>query len=237
MTDVRIRVEGLTVKYDGRPALQQVSLAVREGEFVALVGRSGSGKTTLLNAVANFVHGEGRVTVRGRIGVVFQDHAAFPWMTVADNIAFGLGGKSRAEKRLTVEWLLHRVELDMEAGKYPAQLSGGQVQRVGLARALAPDPDILLMDEPYAALDRFTRESMQTWLLEVLGERAKTVLFVTHDIEEALFLADRVVVIAQGRVVREILCPLERPRREEAKFSQPFIEAKRAILEAMRLGG
>lgn len=232
--DLLVRVERLTVNYGDRQILNDVSLEVERGDFVSIIGLSGSGKTTLLNAIAGFIPGHGAVQVAGRIGVVFQDYAAFPFMTVFQNVAFGLERMSRAEKRRIVDDLLVRIGLSDHAHKYPAQLSGGQVQRVGLARAIAPDPDIILMDEPYGALDRHTRDAMQEWLLEVWSETSKTILFVTHDIEEALYLSNRIVVIANGQIHQTLCVPFPRPRTEEMKFSPTFSELRRTILEIMR---
>jgi NitT/TauT family transport system ATP-binding protein len=234
MDEALICVENLTVGYGPTPVLDNISFRVRRGEFVAVVGLSGSGKTTLLNALARFIPGEGEIEMRGKVGVVFQDHAAFPWMTVAGNISFGLEGKNRSDKKRIMKEFLQRIHMEEYANRYPAELSGGQVQRVGLARALAPNPEIVLMDEPYGALDRYTRERMQEWLLEVWSQDHKTVVFVTHDIEEAVFLADRILVIADGKVVQEVDVDFPRPRAEEVKFSSDFTALKKEVLQAMR---
>jgi ABC-type nitrate/sulfonate/bicarbonate transport system ATPase subunit/ABC-type nitrate/sulfonate/bicarbonate transport system permease component len=233
-----IQLEGVSVAYDGRTVLDAVSVDVKRGEFVAIVGLSGSGKTTLLNAVAGFVEATGTVRRPGPIGVVFQDYAAYPWLTARDNIAFGLRDHlSHALDADAARVVDHHLELAGLAGKadaYPAQLSGGQVQRIGVARALAPSPDVILMDEPYGALDRYTREKMQEWLLSVWAQHQHTILFVTHDIEEALYLADRVIVLVDGRIAGELRVPFVRPRLEALKFAREFVELKRDVLVTMR---
>jgi ABC-type nitrate/sulfonate/bicarbonate transport system ATPase subunit/ABC-type nitrate/sulfonate/bicarbonate transport system permease component len=236
--DASIRLRGVGVAYDGHPVLVGVDLDIKHGEFVALVGLSGSGKTTMLNAIAGFVEASGSIERPGRMGVVFQDYAAYPWLTARDNIAFGLrGNHGRALDAAAQQVVEHHLELAGLAGhsrSYPAQLSGGQVQRIGVARALAPNPDAILMDEPYGALDRHTRERMQEWLLKVWAQHRHTILFITHDIEEALYCADRVVVLRDGRVAREVGVPFGRPRTEALKFSPEFIALKRTVLASMR---
>jgi len=229
-----IQAEGLTVRLGSTVIIEDACFTVYKGEFVSLVGLSGSGKTTMLNALAGFIPSTGRVHIPGRIGVVFQDYSVFPWMTVSENIAFGLHDLPMQQRTQIVSRLLEMVRLTDRAGLYPAQLSGGQAQRVGIARALAPDPDVIFMDEPYASLDRFTREDMQRWLLDVWGERQKTIVFVTHDIEEAIFLSDRIAVLHDRRIKATVEIPFSRPRREDLKYSKEFLEVKLKILEKMR---
>jgi ABC-type nitrate/sulfonate/bicarbonate transport system ATPase subunit len=208
------------------PVLERVDLDIAPAEFVALVGRSGCGKTTLLNIIAGLESAsEGEVRVGGATvtgpgggkGVVFQQNALFPWLTALGNVAFAARnrGLPRAEADGLANDLLRLVRLDGAARKYPVELSGGMQQRVAIARALALDPAILLMDEPFGALDEITRTEMQEELLRVWEARRKTVVFVTHSITEALILADRVLVLAPrpGRVVLERRIALPRPRR------------------------
>lgn len=234
MTMAEIVVNNLSVSYGPLSVLEGISLKVDRGEFVSLVGASGCGKTTLLNALAGFIEARGEIQVPGKVGVVFQDYSVFPWMTVAENIAFGLCNGQAKDRANIVQQHLKLVRLDDRADKYPAELSGGQVQRVGIARALAPDPDVIFMDEPYGALDRDTRDRMQNWLLDVWNEEHKTIIFVTHDMEEALFLSDRILVVSNKTISHEFRVPFERPRHEELKFCPDFIAMKKKVLEVMR---
>ncbi|MFB7511991.1 ABC transporter ATP-binding protein [Streptomyces sp. NPDC056144] len=220
-----VRLEGLSVRYQGAgPVLERTDLELPAGSFTALLGPSGCGKSTILNLVAGFVRPtEGRVTagsapVRGpgpERGVVFQHYALFPWRTARGNVEFALKrhGLPREERRRRALAALAEVGLADGAEKYPAQLSGGMQQRVALARALAAEPEVLLMDEPFGALDALTRTRMQTLLRELWQRRGTTVLFVTHDIDEALALAERVVVLGgtPGRVLADQEVPAGAP--------------------------
>ncbi len=218
---LELEARNLSVAYDAAdgalPALQSIDLAVRAGSFVAVLGPSGSGKTTLLNAFAGFVRPTGgEVFFRDRPiagpsaerAVVFQRHALLPWLDVADNVAFPLKvrGVPYRTRRQAVVPLLLRVGLAEFASKPVWTLSGGMQQRVGLARALAADPAVLLLDEPLGALDAITREDMQRVLLDLWATTAKTALLITHDIEEAVFLATHLVVLSErpGRIVARL---------------------------------
>lgn len=223
----------LTVDYGDLRVLDAVDFECSSGDFVAIVGRSGTGKTSFLNALAGLIPFDGQVAVSGQMGYVFQNRSLFPWLTVEQNIAFGLPGGSREEKRKRVDEVLDKIGLPGLGARYPNQLSGGQVQRVALARALAPDPEILLMDEPYGALDHLTREKMQAWLLSVWQETRKTVLFVTHYIEEAIFLADRIVVVRDGRFVSDLAVPFSRPRHDDCRYMERFLDVKHEIIDYM----
>ncbi|MFJ5553391.1 ABC transporter ATP-binding protein [Streptomyces sp. NPDC093225] len=215
-----VRLDGVSVRYGSRgdghgaPAVADLDAAFAAGSFTALLGPSGCGKSTVLNAVAGFVRpAGGRITVGGRPvagpgpdrGVVFQHYALFPWLSARGNVEFALKrlGLDRAERRRRARAALAEVGLSDGTEKYPAQLSGGMQQRVALARALAAEPEVLLMDEPFGALDALTRARMQALLVELWQRTGTTVLFVTHDIDEALALAQRVLVLGgrPGRVV------------------------------------
>jgi sulfate/thiosulfate transport system ATP-binding protein len=213
-----IRIEGVEQDFGAFPALRNVSLDIQPGELVALLGPSGSGKTTLLRAIAGLnTPDRGHIYFDGtdatnlpvqdrRVGFVFQNYALFKHMTVADNIAYGLKVRprrerpSRGEIAARVTELLSFVQLDGLGARYPAQLSGGQRQRVALARALAIEPRVLLLDEPFGALDARVRKDLRRWLREVHKETGLTTVFVTHDQDEAMELADRVVVLNKGRI-------------------------------------
>ncbi|MFM9435400.1 NitT/TauT family transport system ATP-binding protein [Janthinobacterium sp. CG_23.3] len=206
-------------------ALKDINLEIPRGQFVCLLGPSGCGKSTLLNAVAGFAPpSAGGISADGRVvtgpgperGIVFQEYALFPWMTVAENIAFGLEiqGAPKAEIAATVAKLLQMLSLGDFGARFPKDLSGGMRQRVAIARVLALDSPIMLMDEPFGALDALTRRNLQDELLRIWAELKKTILFVTHSIEEALYLADRIVVMTYrpGTVKRDLLVELPRLR-------------------------
>lgn len=230
-------------------AVKDVQLTVDDGEFVSIVGPSGCGKTTVLNMVAGFeVPSQGQVLLDGtpivRPGperaVVFQQPSLLPWMSVADNIAFGVmlrQGREGVESSRLAE-MIDRVGLTGFELHPPYQLSGGMQQRVAIARALMIEPRILLMDEPFGALDAQTRSDMQRFLLELWKQSRPTVLFVTHDVEEAVLLADRVVVMTArpGQVAMDMIVDLPRPRLWEMVLSSDFNEYKRAILAVLRPG-
>jgi NitT/TauT family transport system ATP-binding protein len=206
-------------------ALKDIQLTIQPGEFVCLLGPSGCGKSTLLNAVAGFQPpSAGEITIEGKKilspgpdrGMVFQEYALFPWMTVAQNIAFGLEvqKKSRSDIAQTVNQLLDLLHLKDFRDRYPKDLSGGMRQRVAIARVLALDSPIMLMDEPFGALDALTRRNLQDELLRIWEKLGKTILFVTHSIEESIYLADRIVVMTYrpGTVKRDQRVDMPRPR-------------------------
>ncbi len=236
-----------TLKRERITALDGISLEVREGEFVTILGPSGCGKSTLLRIIAGLAEASsGQVYKDGRLiqgpgpdrGMVFQSYTLFPWLTVRKNIEFGLTlkGMDAARRRQIVDHYLDIIGLAAFADAYPKNLSGGMKQRVAIARALANDPDILLMDEPFGALDAQTRLVMQELLLKVWEETRKTILFVTHDVEEAVFLGDTVYVMTArpGRLKACIPVPLARPRFFEIKTSRVFLDLKARILEQIR---
>ncbi|MEP9381274.1 ABC transporter ATP-binding protein [Nocardioides sp. KR10-350] len=225
-------------------ALTGVDLDVREGEIVTLVGTSGCGKSTLLNIVAGLERPtEGEVTVSGRPvtgpgpdrGVIFQQYALFPWLTVAGNVEFGLRlqGVRRREAAATARRYLELVDLAGFADALPKELSGGMRQRVAIARAYAVNPSILLMDEPFGALDAVTRVELQDQLLRAWSAEPKTIVFVTHDVEEAVYLADRVVVMSPrpGRVSEVIDVDLPHPRTEQTRLSEDFLALRAHVWE------
>lgn len=220
-------VKRLSVGYGKTTVIENLDLEAAEGEFVVVVGESGCGKTTLLNAIAGFIPYAGEIKRPLRFGFVFQNYAVFPWMNVKDNIAFGM------ERNREVRHYIAMVGLEGKEDFYPFQLSGGQVQRVALARTLAADPDLILMDEPYGSLDVYTRDRMQQWLLEIWERERKTIVFVTHSIDEAIFLADRILVLKEGKIRYEFPVKLERPRAGDIKFDRRFIELKKGVIESV----
>lgn len=246
----RIEISSLAKVYPGpKPvnALDHVSLDVAEGEFIALLGPSGCGKSTLLNILAGFESKtEGEVRFDGQPvgkagpdrGVVFQEAALFPWLTVFDNVTFGprMQGVAKPVYEKIAHDMLALVGLRDFAQAYPSQLSGGMRQRVGIARVLVMKPRALLMDEPFGALDAQTRLSMQELLLEVWQRLKTTVVFVTHDIDEAVLLADRVCIMSArpARIARQINIDLPRPRSIDDLTTPAFIRYKAEIMQVMR---
>jgi ABC-type nitrate/sulfonate/bicarbonate transport system ATPase subunit len=231
-------------------ALQEVNLTVRAGEFLTILGPSGCGKTTLLRMIAGLIPwDDGEITVDGRpvVGpgperaMVFQSFALMPWASILDNVAFGLElrGVSKGKRRARAEELIDLVGLTGFESRLPGQLSGGMQQRVGLARALAVDPEILLMDEPFGALDEQTRRLLQEELLQIWETTQKTVIFITHSMEEAVLLGDRVALMCPrpGRVVEMTDVPLPRPRAsavDDIEGSEEFAKITAGLWRQLR---
>jgi NitT/TauT family transport system ATP-binding protein len=249
----KIALEALGVRKaygkDGRalPVLEVERFAAREGEFITVIGPSGCGKSTLLHIMGGFIRADaGSIRVDGAEvrgpgpdrGMMFQESALFPWKTVAGNVAWGLEvqGCSKSRIQETVKKYLDMTALTDFANHYPAELSGGMKQRAALARVLAFDPRVLLMDEPFGALDAQTRESMQEELTRLWERTGKTIVFVTHDIEEAVYLGDRVVVLSArpGRIREEVRIALPRPRSLEIKKSAQCHEYRNYIWDLIR---
>ena len=225
-------------------AVDDVSLGVANSEFVTIVGPSGCGKSTILNIIAGLEQpSSGRILIDGaeervrhqHFGYMFQKDLLFPWRRVRDNVAIGLEvlGTPRSEARDRAMAILKRFDLDGFADKYPAQLSGGMRQRVALMRTLLCDREILLLDEPFGALDALTRSVMQEWLLSIWEKDHRTILFITHDIEEAVFLSDRVLMMSArpGRIKGEVAVDLPRPRDHTIVTTARFTDLKKAILD------
>lgn len=248
-----IEISGVGMTYAGlnrqHVALSGVDLRVCPGEFISLIGPSGCGKTTLMNIIAGFLEPTaGRVYIDDREihgpgpdrGVVFQQYAVFPWMTVRENVEFGMtlaaNRKLSPERKAIADRFIDLVGLKDFAGAYPKELSGGMKQRVAIARAYAVNPEVLLMDEPFGALDAQTRQFMQESLLAILEQEKKTVIFVTHGVEEATFLSTRVVIMATGPGrIREIIpIPLPYPREPGVKTSPEFIRLRAEIDRIVR---
>lgn len=238
----RIEIDNVAVTFGSganrHAAVEATTLTVEPGQFVCLLGPSGCGKSSLLNAVAGHVRPtSGEVRVDGDVirgpgadrGMVFQQHSLLPWMTVWDNVALGPKLSGEGDPAAVARTFLEIVGLWRFANRYPQQLSGGMQQRVGIARALANYPRVLLMDEPFGALDAQTRLMMQENLLQIWKKFRTTVLFVTHDVDEAIFLADRVIVMsaAPGRIVADIPVSLPRPRLPEMGTEPEFVAIKR----------
>ena len=227
-------------------AVETTSIDIKAGEFVCILGPSGCGKSTLLNAIAGYVKPTtGQITVDDvRVekpgpdrGMVFQQYSLLPWKTVYENVAFGpkMAGASRASAGSTANTFLELVGLKKFGNRYPQELSGGMQQRVGIARALANYPSVLLMDEPFGALDAQTRLMMQESLLDIWKQFGTTVVFVTHDVDEAVFLADRVLIMsaAPGRIIEEVRVKLPRPRSTDMASTPEYIQARQFCLDTI----
>jgi len=245
--DGSIQMQSLTKIYDPDgehvTAIDEIDLGIEAGEFVSLVGPSGCGKSTLLNCISGFIEPtHGQIYVDGNPidgpgadrGVVFQENRLLPWKTVRQNI--NLGPKMRGEiEDGRAEELLSKMGIEGTGDQYPTELSGGMQQRAEIARLLANDPEIMLMDEPFSALDALTKEIMQELLLDIWEEDNRTVVFITHDVEEAIFLADRVLIMTAGpgRIKESIDVDLERPRDLDVTTTPRFNELKEQALSAI----
>jgi ABC-type nitrate/sulfonate/bicarbonate transport system ATPase subunit len=249
-----ISIRHFTKVFDGSSpsarvvALDNVSCEIPSGQFLCVIGPSGCGKSTLLHAIAGFVQGSsGEALLDGhrilRPGpdriVMFQEYGLFPWLTVAENVEFGLLAKGvpAAERKDIVQHYLRLVKLEGFEQRLPHQLSGGMKQRVSIARALAPDPAVILMDEPFAALDSLTRDVLQEEILRIWESSRKTFVLITHNIEEAVFLGDRVIVMTArpGRIKAQIEVDIARPRDPSIRNNQPrFLELKAELSELLR---
>ena len=243
-----LQISHLSADYGGKPALADINLTLESGELLVVLGPSGCGKTTLLNLIAGFVpYQHGSITLEGQRvtgpgaerGVVFQNEGLLPWRNVQDNVALGLqlAGVDKAQRRQAAAQMLKKVGLEGAEKRFIWQLSGGQRQRVGIARALAANPQLLLLDEPFGALDAFTREQMQTLLLKLWHETGKQVLLITHDIEEAIVMATELVLLSPGpgRVVERLRLDFSRrfvagESCRSIKSDPRFIEQREYIL-------
>jgi NitT/TauT family transport system ATP-binding protein len=246
-----IRIDGVEIAFgkgdDRVVAVTETTLDIKPGEFVCILGPSGCGKSTLLNSIAGYVTpSRGSILVDGEPvkgpgpdrGMVFQQYSLFPWKTVRENVAFGprILGRGDPTPEAVADTLIEMVGLSRFANRYPAELSGGMQQRVGIARALANYPRVLLMDEPFGALDSQTRHVMQENLLKIWGEFGITVVFVTHDIDEAIFLGDRVLVMSAspGHIIADLNIDLPRPRDPDIALEDGFMRLKRLCHEKIR---
>jgi NitT/TauT family transport system ATP-binding protein len=242
-----IQLRELSVSFGSLQAVRDISLNVAPGEFISVLGPSGCGKSTLIGAIAGFAAAsrgtalvDGEPTLKPGVdrGVVFQQPTLFPWKTVLENAAFGLKmrGTSRIERLRAAREILEQVGLQDFLHHFPSQLSGGMQQRVSLARVLVNRPRVMLLDEPFSALDAQTRLQMQELLLDLWSKHRLTVIFVTHDIDEAIFLSNRIVVLSHrpGTIKAEFTVPLARPRLAEVLVSDEFTQIKRRCFDLLR---
>lgn len=242
-----IELEGVSKRYGDMLALDNVSLRIEKGEFVVIVGASGCGKSTTLNMIAGFDHpSEGLVKVEGRqvtevspnTGMVFQQYALFPWLSVIDNIAYGLKmkGMGKAERRGIAQQFVDMVGLKGFEKAFPKQLSGGMKQRVTIARVLANDPAVMLFDEPFAALDAMTRQVLQEELVRIYEQSGKTIVFITHSIDEALMLSSRILIMSArpGKIAQDIVNDLPHPRNADVQLSERYLAMKQKIWKTVQ---
>lgn len=247
----KIAIREVTKIFSGKrgkvTALKELSVDVQDGEFLVIVGASGCGKTTLLNLVAGFDKPtEGRILLDGQpvtgitpeCGMIFQQYALFPWKTVQENVEFGMKMKRlpAKERRERAARFIDIVSLKGFEKTYPHHLSGGMKQRVSIARSLANDPKVMLLDEPFAALDAMTRQVLQEQLVRIYEKHRKTIIFITHSIDEALLLSSRIVVMTSrpGRIAQEIINDLPHPRNAEVQLSSRYMELKRTIWDSVQ---
>jgi len=247
----KISVKGVTKVFSSKrgevTALKELSLDIQDGEFMVIVGASGCGKSTLLNLVAGFDHPTaGEVLLDGRpvagitpeCGMIFQQYALFPWKTVQENVEFGLKMKRmpKQERQERAARFIDLVGLNGFEKTYPHHLSGGMKQRVSIARSLANNPQVMLLDEPFAALDAMTRQVLQEQLVRIYEKHRKTIIFITHSIDEALLLSSRIVVMTArpGRIAQEITNDLPHPRNADVQLSDRYMELKRHIWSSVQ---
>ena len=247
---VKLDVRDLSIYFDDLHVLDDISFQLSEGDFVSLLGPSGCGKSTLLNLVAGLLAPTGGTITRDGIEVtapgpdrsmVFQDDAVFPWYTVVQNVEYGLRvkGVEKRERREKAQGFIDLVGLSGREDAYPYQLSGGMRKRVDVARALAAEPDVLLMDEPFASLDAMTKTRLQAEFLKIWEDSRATVLFVTHDVEEALYLSERVFVMSTGpgRLFHQTDVPFPHPREESLRTSTEFQDHRAELIDALHRAG
>lgn len=242
-----IKINNVTKRFGDLVVLKDLDLHIKEGEFVVLLGASGCGKSTLLNLIAGFEQpSEGTVMVNDRLitdvdpgsGMVFQQYALFPWQTVMQNVAFGLKlkGVAKAVREERAQHYINMVGLAGFENSYPKELSGGMRQRVAIARVLANDTDVILLDEPFAALDAMTRQVLQEQLVKIYEANHKTIVFITHSIDEALLLSTRMIVLGAkpGRIVKDIENDLPHPRNAKVQLSQRYNDIKTEVWDVVQ---
>lgn len=245
-----LTMDHISLRYPGSDySINDISLTAKRGEFISLIGPSGCGKSSLLNLIAGFINPtSGQIKVNEKVvntpgperGVVFQDLALFPWLTVKDNVEFGLKmqGVSKTERLVRVQEVISLVGLSGYEASNIADLSGGMKQRVAIARSIVTGPDLLLMDEPFSALDAQTREVLQEEMLRIQQETNMTIILVTHSIDEAIYLSNRVYAMQKnpGRIHEVVDIHLQRPRNPEVRITSKFNEYKRQFMQSLRTG-
>ena len=224
-----ISIQNLTVGYNNQSVLENLCLNIDQGEFIAIVGKSGTGKTTLLNSIAGFIKHSGKIEMPKSIGFCFQNNSLFYWLTVKENIVFGLDEYNDIEKKAIVNDILNKIDLVEFQDKYPTELAGGQQQRVAFGRALANKPKILLLDEPFSSLDIYTRDQMMVWVLNIISKMDITIIMVTHYLDEALVLADRIIVLKNKNILTEVKVTFDKPRSQKVRYTEFFQKTKQDL--------
>lgn len=241
---ITVKVEALNVSYGENTILKDLEFSIKENEFFVLVGKSGSGKTTLLKSIAGLLDYNGEIETKGDLRLVFQDDRLLPWLKVSQNIQLGIPthNNSHIEKdhKLSIETKEKIAQVSEHLGiedllrKYPDQISGGEKQRVSIARAFISEPQIVLMDEPFKSLDIFTKENIYDWLLNFWRELGSSIIYVTHDLEEALLLGDRVALLQDGQIIKNIEVPFDRPRNNDIKYTVKFTEYRKMLAASFK---
>ncbi len=241
---ITVKVENLNVNYGENTILNDLSFSIKENEFFVLVGKSGSGKTTLLKSISGLLDYNGRIVTNGELRLVFQDDRLLPWLKVSQNIKLGIpvynnnhidrDHKLSEETKEKIVQVSEHLEIEDLLRKYPDQISGGEKQRVSIARAFISEPQIVLMDEPFKSLDIFTKENIYDWLLNFWRKLGSSIIYVTHDLEEALFLGDRVALLQDGQIIKSIEVPFDRPRNKNIKYSDKFTEYRKMLAASFK---
>ncbi|MGL5085251.1 MAG: ABC transporter ATP-binding protein [Clostridium sp.] len=234
----KISLKNISKSFDNMEILKDITMSVKEGELVSVLGPSGSGKSTLFNILTNLIEADsGEVLVNGKVSYMYQKDMMVPWKKVIDNVGIPLvfKGQSKKEARLEVEKHINTFGLEGFQYKYPTQLSGGMKQRANFLKTYLTSNEIMLLDEPFGALDSITRRKLQQWLMNLTDKMKSTILFITHDIEEAIFLSDRIYVISEkpATIKGEIIVNFPKPRKEEVILSEEFTEIKKEIFKLM----
>ncbi len=229
-----LQLKNVSIAYGKIEVVKNVSFDIKKGQTLAIIGKSGTGKSSLLNAIADFIPYTGKIERQGKMGFCFQNNSLFPFMTIQQNIAFGLGELSRKEKEIRIAYILEMIGLPELASKYPAEISGGQRQRVALGRAISYNPSVLLLDEPFSSLDLYTRDDMISWVGQIVQKLDISVILVTHYIDEALLLADTVGVMKNKRIEFYNMPFENAAERLNSRFTPIFLQQKELLQNSLQ---
>ncbi len=230
MANPILSVKNLSASYNEK-IIENIFISLKKNEFITIIGKSGEGKTTLLNSIAGLKECSGEIKKPNNISMVFQNYSLFPWMNVIENISFGcIENLTKSEKIKKATGIIEKIGLIGKENYYPKELSGGQQQRVAIGRALMAEPELILLDEPFANLDSHTRLQMQNWMIQLAKANKNSTILVTHDVDEALLLSDRILLLQNKTISKEIIVPFNKPRKNGLRFTQEFQELKKEIL-------